>query len=118
MDSVVDKEQRLGEGRSEVEDRNLDLEDLMDDEEVALNLPRKGAGERDPPGEKIRHLPGDTASGGTVTQQTEWFRTEPPSGARPNWNRPARPIPVIEEPRGPGQKPQGVWTAWKRRRAG
>ena len=27
MDSVVDKEQRLSEGRSEVEDRNLDLED-------------------------------------------------------------------------------------------
>ena len=52
MDSVVYKEQRLSEGCSEVEDRNLDLEDSTDDEEVALNLPRKGAGERDPPGRK------------------------------------------------------------------
>ena len=32
MDSVVDKEHRLSEGRSEVEDRNLDLEDSTDDE--------------------------------------------------------------------------------------
>ena len=33
MDSVVDKEQRLSDGRSEVEDRNLDLEDSTDDED-------------------------------------------------------------------------------------
>ena len=57
MDSVVDKGQRLSEDRSEVEDRNLDLEDSTDDEEVALNLPREGAGERDPPGEEIRGPP-------------------------------------------------------------
>ena len=53
MDSVIDKEQRLSEGHSEAEDRKLDLEDLTDDEEVALNLPRNGAEERDPPGEEI-----------------------------------------------------------------
>ena len=44
MDSVVDREQKSSEGHSEVEDRKLDLEDLTDDEEVTLNLPRKGAG--------------------------------------------------------------------------
>ena len=31
---------------------------------------------------------------------------EPLNGARPKWKRPGRPLPVIEEPRGPGQKPQ------------
>ena len=31
---------------------------LTDDDEVALNLPRKGVEERDPPGEEIRNLPG------------------------------------------------------------
>ena len=46
MDSVVDKGQILSEGHSEVEDRNLDLEDFTDNEEVELNLPREGAGER------------------------------------------------------------------------
>ena len=51
MDSVIDKEQRLSEGHSEAEHRKLNLEELTDDEEVALNLPRKGAEERDPPGE-------------------------------------------------------------------
>ena len=50
MDSVLDKEQRLSEGHSEAEDRKMDLEDLT---EVALNLPRKGVEERDPPGEEI-----------------------------------------------------------------
>ena len=76
MDSVVDKGQRLSEGHSEVEDRNLDLEDLTDDEEVALNLPREGAGERDPPGEEIRDLPGATTLGldrnGTVRDGHSW----------------------------------------------
>ena len=97
----------MSEGRSEVEDRNLDLEDLTADEEVALNLHRKGAGERDPPGEEIRDLPGATASGAPVTQQEEWLRTEPPNGARPKWNRLGRPIPVIEELRGPGAEATG-----------
>ena len=32
----------------------------------------------------------------TVTQQEEWFRMEPPHGARPKWNRPGWPTPVIE----------------------
>ena len=41
MDSVLDKEQRLSEGHSEAEDRKMDLEELTDDDEVALNLPRK-----------------------------------------------------------------------------
>ena len=102
MDSVVDKGQGLSEGRSEVEDRNLDLEDSMNDEEVELNLPREGAGERDPPWEEIRVLPGATASGAPVTQQEEWYRMEHPNGARLKWNRPGRPLPVIEEPRDMG----------------
>ena len=100
MDSVMDKELRLSEGHSEAEDRKLDLEDLADDVEVALNLPRKGAEERDMPGGEIRDLPGATASGVPVTQQEEWFRMEPPHGARPKWNRLGRPTSVIEEPRG------------------
>ena len=81
MDSVVDKEQKFSEGRSKADDQKLDLEDLTDDEEVALNLPRKGARERDPPGEEIRDMRGATASGAPVTQQEEWFRMEPPHGA-------------------------------------
>ena len=110
MDSVVDKEQRLSEDHSEAEDRKMDFEDLMDDEEVALNLPRKGAEERDPPGEEIRDLPGATVSGTPATQQEEWLepRMEPLHGARPKWNRLGRPTLVIEEPRGLGQRPQGV----------
>ena len=43
-----------------------------------------------------------------MTQQEEWNWMEPPNGARQKWNRPGRPLPVIEEAR--GQKPQGVWT--------
>ena len=58
MDSVLDKEQKLSEGHSEAEDRKMDLEELTDDDDVALNLPRKGVEERDPPGEEIRNLPG------------------------------------------------------------
>ena len=94
MDSVIDKEQSLSEGHPEAEDRKLDLEELTDDEEVALNLPRKGAEERDPPGEEIRDLP-------------EWFRMEPPHGARPKWNRLGRPTSVIEEPRCLGAEATG-----------
>ena len=52
MDSVLEKEQRLSEGHSEAEDRKMDLEELTDDDEVALNLPQKGVEERDPPGEE------------------------------------------------------------------
>ena len=36
---MLDKEQRLSEGHSEAEDRKMDLEELTDDDEVALNLP-------------------------------------------------------------------------------
>ena len=61
---MLDKEQRLSEGHSEVEDRKMDLEDVTDDDEVALNLPRMGVEERDPPGEEIRDLLGATISGG------------------------------------------------------
>ena len=65
----------------------MDLEDSTDDEEVALNLPREGAGERDPPGEEIRDLPGATASGAPVTQQEVWFwMNGAPNGARPKLN--------------------------------
>ena len=53
MDTIVDKGQKLSDGHSEDEDRNLDLEDATDDEEVELNLPRDGAGEWDPPGEDV-----------------------------------------------------------------
>ena len=74
MNSVIDKEQRLSEGHSEAEDRKMDLEDLTDDEEVALNLPRKGAKEQDPPGEEIGDLPGANVLGAPVTQQEEGFR--------------------------------------------
>ena len=83
MDIVRDKEQSL----SDAEDGKLDFEDLTDDEEVALNLPRKGAEERDLSGEIIRDLPGATVSGAPVTQQEEWSRMEPLHGARPKWNR-------------------------------
>ena len=65
-----------------------------------MNQPRKGADERDPPGEEIRHLPGATVSVAPVTQQKEWFRMEPLYGARPKWNCLGRPTLVIEEPRG------------------
>ena len=77
----------------------MDFEDLTDDEEVVLNLPRKGAEERDSPGEEIRDLSGATSSGAPVAQQEEWFRMEPLHGARPKWNRLGRRTSVIEEPR-------------------
>ena len=107
MDSVIDKEQRLSEGHSEAEEWKLDFEDLTDDEEVALDLHRKGAEERDPPGEEIRDLPGATISVAPVTQQEEWFQMEPLHGARPKWNRLGRPTSVIEEPRGLGVEATG-----------
>ena len=49
IEGVIDKDQRLGEGRVEAEDGKLDFEESSNDEEVALLLPRKGADERDPP---------------------------------------------------------------------
>ena len=107
MDSVKYKEHRLSEGHSEAEDRKLDFEDLTDDEEVALNLPRKGVEERDPQGEEIRDLTGATVSGAPVTQQEEWFRMEPLHGARPKWNRLGRPTSVIEEPPRSGAEATG-----------
>ena len=76
MDSVLDKEQRFSEGHSGAEDRNMDLDDFTDDDEVALNLPRKGVEERNPPDEEIRDVPGATFSGAPVTQQDEWCRME------------------------------------------
>ena len=91
MDSVIDKKQRFSEDHSEAEDRKLDFEDLTDDEEVALNLPRKGAEERDPLGEEIRDLPGATVSGVPASQQEEWLRMESLHGARPKWNCLGRP---------------------------
>ena len=93
----------MSEGHSEDEERDIDFEDITDDEEVELNLPREGAVERDPPGEDVRDLPTATASGASVTKQEELYRLEPPNGARPKWNRPGRPLPVIEEPRGYGR---------------
>ena len=89
MDSVIDKEQRLSEGHSKVEDRKMDFKDLTDDEEVALNLPRKGAEERDQLGDEIGGM-------------EEWFWMEPLHGARPKWNRLGRPTLQSEGPRGLG----------------
>ena len=48
--------------------------------------------------ERVRDLPGATASGTSVTNQEELYRLEPPNGARPKWTRPGRSLPVIEEP--------------------
>ena len=107
MDSVVDKGQKMNEGHSEDEDRNLDFEEVTDDEEVELNLPREGTGLWDPPGEEVRDLPGTTASGAPVIKQEELYRLEPPNGARPKWNHPGWPLPLIEEPRGPGAEATG-----------
>ena len=41
-----------------------------------------------------------------MTNQEVLYQLQPPNGAQPKWNRPGRPLPVIEEPRAPG-----VWTA-------
>ena len=43
MDSVIDKDQKLGEGQVVAKDRKLDFEELSDDEQLALHLPRKDA---------------------------------------------------------------------------
>ena len=93
MDSVVDKEQRLGEGRSEVEDRNFDLEDLMDDEEVALNLPSEGCRGAGPTGGENPTSAGghrfgghgDSADGMVSDGASEWGSTklEPSGTANP-----------------------------------
>ena len=95
IEGVIDKDQRLSEGRVEAEDGKLDFEESSDDEEVALLLPRKGADARDPPGADIRDVP--EASG---TQREDWFHMEPLHGAQPKWNQVGRPPVVPEEPRG------------------
>ena len=82
MKGVIDKDQRLSEGRVEAEDGKLDFEESSDDEEVALLLPRKGADASDPPGADIRDVL--EASG---TQREDWFHMEPLHGARPKWNQ-------------------------------
>ena len=53
MDSAIDKAQRLSEGPVVAEDRKLDFEELSDDEEVMLHLPRKGAEERGAPAPRL-----------------------------------------------------------------
>ena len=83
MEHVLDKDQRLGEGRVEADDGKLVYENSSDNEEVKLLLHRKGADERNPPGADIRDMP--EASG---TQWENWFLTE-------FWT----------------QKPQAVWLA-------
>ena len=75
---------------------------MTDDGEVELNLPREDAIEWDPPREDVRIYRGHPASGESLTNQEEWYRLEPPNGARPKWTRPGRPLPVIEELRSPG----------------
>ena len=91
----MDKDQRLSVGRVEAEDRKLDFEESLDDEEVTLLLPRKGADERDLPGADIRDVP--EVSG---TQREDWVHMEPLHEARPKCNRAGRPTVVPEEPRG------------------
>ena len=95
QDGIIDKDQRLSEGRVEAEDGKLDFEESSDDEEIALLLPRKGADAREPPGADIRDVP--EASG---TQREDWFHMEPLHGARPKWNQAGQPPVVPEEPRG------------------
>ena len=71
----------MSEGHPEAgadEERDIDFEDITDDEEVELNLPRAGAIERDLLGEDVRDLPGATASGASVTKQEELYPLEPP----------------------------------------
>ena len=55
MEGVIDKDQRLSEGRVEAED----------DTEVELLLPWKSANERGSPGADIRDLPEESGSGRT-----------------------------------------------------
>ena len=57
MEDVLDKDQRLEEGRMEAGDGKLILEDSSDDEEVKLLQNRKGADEPDLPGADIRNVP-------------------------------------------------------------
>ena len=80
----------------------MDFGDVTDDGEVLLNVPREEDMEQNLPGEDVRDLQGDTASGASVINQEERYRLEPPNGARPKWTRPGLPLPVIEEPRSPG----------------
>ena len=88
----------------DTEERDMDSGDRTDDGEVELNLPREDAMEQDLSGEDVRDLPGDTASGTSVTNQEERYRLERPNGARLKWTRPGLPLSVIEEPRSPGAR--------------
>ena len=95
----------MSEGHSNTgagEERDTDSGDMTGDGEVELNLPREDAVEQDQPGEDVRDLLGATVSGTSVTNQEERYRLEPPNGDRPKWTCPGWPLPVIEEPRGPG----------------
>ena len=98
MDSVIDKVLRMSEGQVEAEDGKLEF---SDDEKVTLQLPRKGADERNPLGVEIRDVPE-----APINQREDWLHMEPLHGARPKWNRVRRPTSVTEEPR--RQKPQEV----------
>ena len=83
MEGVLIKNQRVDEGRKEVEHRKLDYKDSSDDEEVKLLSHRKGANEPDMPCADIRDVPE-----ASDTQRDEWLlRMEPLQGAHPKWNR-------------------------------
>ena len=61
-----------GDGHPEVrtwEECVMDFGDVTDDGEVQLNLPREEDMERNLPGEDIRDLLGETASGASVINQ-------------------------------------------------
>ena len=95
MEGGLDKNTRPNEGRVDIKDVELDFEESLDDTEVELILPRKGADERGLPGEEIRDVP--EALG---TQQDDWSHMGTLLGARPKWNRAGRPSGVLDEPRG------------------
>ena len=79
MEGLLDKDQRLNEGRVEAEHGKLDYEDPSDDEEVKLLPHRKGTDEPDPPAADIRDVPE-----APDTQRDEWLlTTEPLHGAGP-----------------------------------
>ena len=95
MEGVLDKDQKLDEGRMEAENGKLNLEDSSGEEEVRLLPNRKGADEPDLPGADIRDVP--EASG---IQREEWLlTTELLHWVQPKWNRTGRP-PVVPEQTG------------------
>ena len=70
---------------------------MTDDGEVQLNLPREEDMERNLPGKDVRDLPGETASGASVTNQEERYRLDTRSG---------RPLRLLRSPVFRGQKLQ------------